>query len=322
MAVFVIAIHTGPFSEYDNGHLLGIYKAVVNLAVPFFFVASGFFVQNNMMKCESNEGKQEVISDTLKKYSISYVKWSIVYLPIAVCFYMTDNNMSIRAIIWDYIKGFFFIGEHYNSWALWYLLASIYAYSFVMIAFRMRLKKPVYYSLIVFISMIAISMTIAFRDGSGCLKMIVEPIKMANKMFVKGRIFTGIFYIPLGMLIKEFEQYISKYKKWKSLLVMLIITGIITCSRTGFYGYVYEISRAITVTVLFMYTICSDIICEYSSTFRSMSQTVYFIHLLIWSALYTIIYHEKTFGFVPFISTVTVCLCIAFLYEKVRRKNI
>ena len=50
MSIFVVAIHIHPFENCDNQIILSIYNSLVALAVPFFFISSGFLVA---AKCDA-----------------------------------------------------------------------------------------------------------------------------------------------------------------------------------------------------------------------------------------------------------------------------
>lgn len=47
MAVMVVALHTVVYCSYANDFFNRVGKALVDLAVPFFFIASGFFLWRN-----------------------------------------------------------------------------------------------------------------------------------------------------------------------------------------------------------------------------------------------------------------------------------
>lgn len=51
MAFCVIAIHTQPLVNCNNDSILSIYDSVVRLAVPFFFITSGFLLEK---KCDGS----------------------------------------------------------------------------------------------------------------------------------------------------------------------------------------------------------------------------------------------------------------------------
>ena len=71
-AVLVVAIHTKPFFDI-NFHLGILFQIITNVAVPFFFCISGYFIS---MKLREKE-------NYIKNYSIKilklYIFWSIVY---------------------------------------------------------------------------------------------------------------------------------------------------------------------------------------------------------------------------------------------------
>lgn len=48
MAIFVVAIHTHPYTCIENANLSFFIQKLISLSVPFFFVASGFFLWRKM----------------------------------------------------------------------------------------------------------------------------------------------------------------------------------------------------------------------------------------------------------------------------------
>lgn len=66
-AMCVIAIHTTPLINYNDKIVLGVYESFVRMAVPFFFITSGFFIGTKMSRqCDSNLVKV-IIRDFLCK---------------------------------------------------------------------------------------------------------------------------------------------------------------------------------------------------------------------------------------------------------------
>ena len=107
-AVMVIAIHTQPFSQYvwiDRG--AGV---ITRLAVPFFFVSTGFFLDFS----DANKVRKYII-----RLFALYAIWTIIYLPF--------SSLSVRSLL---LTG---VVEH-----LWYLPAAILA---VFLAFIVRAPK-------------------------------------------------------------------------------------------------------------------------------------------------------------------------------------
>ena len=49
-------------------------------------------------------------------------------------------GVPLRNSVLMYIRGFFFWGEQYNSWPLWYLLSTVYALMLILLLLRRKLS--------------------------------------------------------------------------------------------------------------------------------------------------------------------------------------
>ena len=67
MALVVFAIHTEPLLRCENIVVLNLYKAISDVAVPFFFIASGFLVFDKVIFLPKNE-QERMISNYAKKF--------------------------------------------------------------------------------------------------------------------------------------------------------------------------------------------------------------------------------------------------------------
>lgn len=137
MAFFVVAIHTRPLNNIGNLYISELYNIILNMAVPFFFMASGFLLASKLTNPYNSEENIHIIKAYLIKIVKLYLIWSIIYLPLAVYDYIV-SDISLQRAILLYIRGLFITGEHYNSWALWYLLSTIY--TLCIILFLLKIK--------------------------------------------------------------------------------------------------------------------------------------------------------------------------------------
>ena len=84
MAIFVVAIHTHPFKGIDSNLFVNIWNVIITFAVPYFFIASGFFLFLKVNK-ETDKSLQLVKIKTYGKRIIKlYIYWNILYLPITI----------------------------------------------------------------------------------------------------------------------------------------------------------------------------------------------------------------------------------------------
>lgn len=306
MAICVVAIHTQPLVNCTNEFLVRIYDGIINCAVPFFFLASGFLLA---IKLEWPFDSQKSIC-IIKKYIIKILKlyliWTVIYLPLALCEYI-HMNTSIIHIIYLYIKGFVFVGEHYNSWILWYLLSTIYALLFILILLKRHISP----------NAILICGFILLLTGMGCdalvqckdaLPKVLDLLKKVISFSItNGRILRGAFYIPCGMVLAN-----RKIPRWLSIIALFVCFP-----AKCLINHAYIKEALLSVCAIALFALIVDIKLKDSRVFpglRKMSTWMYFIHLYVWTFYYTLVYGEKMFGIDSFIVTVFICSLLSYIY--------
>lgn len=181
LSLMVVCIHTGVTSPMP-AEIGKFFNAIFNLAVPIFFVYSGYlFAYKNKMDKK----------DKLIKYSKHIVKlyilWSLIYLPICIqiCF---ENGWSIQECLHNYSEGFFKLGQHPYSWQLWYLWSLIFI-SIVLYIFELLKLGDKVEILICFI------LFLLFSGKSTSSEVYVNRIMYGNC--------AGIGYFAAGMLLRK-----------------------------------------------------------------------------------------------------------------------
>lgn len=311
MSVIVVAIHVEPLHHIHNPYLQVLSHAIFALPVPFFFIVSGFLLAERMKIGNGNVGyNSSIIKGSLFSYVKMYLIWSAVYLPIDII-HSIKEKMSLLDWLKRFFQGIFFIGEHYNSWVLWYLLSAIYALLILLLFIKHIGNKGLLFLFIIFVIISMFCDYASVHQLPGYFKYF--NIILSNT-FVNGRIFRGLFYIPLGMLI-------SNVKIKKGVQICLFVFGflinlcfdnalqtfgVIICS-VGLFLLVLEINLRNSMCFL---------------AFRKMSTCIYFIHLYVWTIMYTILYGEKKFGMKIFLITVVVSIAISLVYALLNIKII
>lgn len=111
-ALLIIAIHTSPLAKIsDMGNFI-LTRIVARIAVPFFFMASGFF----MLSRYDYMGKRLI--KFVKKTSVIYGISIIMYLPVNIL----NGYFKVDNLIPNFIRDILFDGTMYH---LWYLPAAI-----------------------------------------------------------------------------------------------------------------------------------------------------------------------------------------------------
>ena len=140
MALFVVALHVKPLEGCTITVVNKLYDCFAAMAVPFFFLAAGFLLAKKLQYPFRFEDSNRTIKRYIKSILTLYLIWSVVYLPLAVFHYVDEKRGPLKSAL-AYIRGLVLVGEHYNSWQLWYLLSTVYALLFVMLLLKNKQLK-------------------------------------------------------------------------------------------------------------------------------------------------------------------------------------
>ena len=327
MAFFVIAIHTHPLKNCQDERILTFFSNLFNLAVPWFFLTSGFLLALKLSPSDTSQNIR-VIRSKLKKTVILYLTWMLIYTPMAVYRFVSRKTPFSRSVLL-YLRGLFFTGEQYNSWPLWYLLSTIYALVWILFLIRLTDRSghlPSFLSGGIFkkgflpcaaflLSFLSCGITLLI-GYSGSLPFLLSAVrKLLTLSFRSSRILTGAIYIPLGMSL-------ARKKMPLSLNCFLFAAGFLLYyfyhgKLTGFYPLM-----ASTVGLFGMTASWHLKDRPVYPVLRRMSMIMYLIHMYVWAAWYTLVWHKKTDGPVSFLVTAAVSCLIAYLWQKhLRRKD-
>lgn len=114
--ILVIAIHTSPLTSVSVIGDFILTRAVARIAVPFFFMVTGFFVLPKLL--DDKENSNINLLAFLKKTSLLYLLSMFIYLPINIYAGYFNDSFTIMMLVKDIILN----GTFYH---LWYLPASI-----------------------------------------------------------------------------------------------------------------------------------------------------------------------------------------------------
>lgn len=305
LAFCVIAGHTNPMVRCHNETAVGIYYIILSYAVPFFFLSSAYLLGRKI-----NAAKDNIylpLDVYLKKTIRTYIYCSLLYLPLTIAYYI-KNDYSVSMMISDYWKGFVFLGEHYNSWQLWYLLSTIYALLFVriLIACKRNLFHVTLMGLCCLPLMLGIDELVSYE---GNLPAYLEFLRgLLQRTISTGRLLQGFVMIPLGLFLsthslsKRFSAFLFVVGFAFSFMPMQSISMIAnTASAVGFFGLALNTQLADS---------------SIYKTLRIMSTDMYVMHMWVWTIYYMLVYQEKTFGLDSFLVTAGVCMLLSYLKQK------
>lgn len=303
MAICVVAIHTHPFEHCTTIIVNNIYDSFVRMAVPFFFLSSGFLLAQKFETAFTSSKNIATARKYLLKIVKMYVVWTVVYLPMALYHFISSGKGALKSVLL-YIRGFVFVGEQYNSWHLWYLLSTIYALVFILILLYLKVspKKAITFSSIIFLISIGIDYLSAYTGNSNTF--IELFIKMIKVSIGSGRILTGLFYLPLGCFLVQKQPNLKV--SWSMLVSGYLLNVFVQNS--------YWSSFFVAISSIGLFCVINTIALPDSRVYpfvRKMSTIIYFLHMYVWSFYYALIYGEKTYGVDCFLVTIVICLAVS-----------
>ena len=316
MALCVIAIHTYPLANCTNPVVLVIYDSFVEAAVPFFFLATGYLLAVRMQWPYDSQESIGVIRNYLFKILKLYLIWSAVYFPLAIYDYIITGRSVISSVS-NYIQGLVFIGEHYNSWMLWYLLSAIYALIFILICLRCRVSPYVILAAGIIILFIGAGLDVLMPSEAVLSVFLQQLRKFISHTIANGRVLRGAFYIPCGMILAR-----KKPNLWISGIVFLAaFTGRCMISPV----FIKSILVAVYAAALFTVTVRIKLKnSELYPILRKMSTVMYFTHMYVWTFYYFIVYlhlGKTNYGADSFFVTTVICFIMAGTYIYIRDKE-
>jgi len=230
-AIFVIAIHTGPLMSYSEFADFLLTSIVARLAVPFFFMVSGFLLFRKLHNKPDQAMKalNTYISKILQIYIISI----LIYIPVNLYAGHYADGISVSVILSDIV----FNGTFYHLWYLPALILGVY------VVYVLSRKLSIYVVLIVTGLLYLIGL---FGDSYYGL---IEDIAVINSLYswmfsIFDYTRNGLFYAPifvaLGLLAASREgrqpRSHAGYAFFSMIaIIMLLFEGIIVSS--------FELSR-------------------------------------------------------------------------------
>lgn len=265
MSFLVIVIHTNAYNVVPG--------KVCNLAVPLFFVFSGFFMYKGYVK-----GGIEKVDNYLIKLVRMYVMYTVLYLPLTVYGYYI-NGKGLGEVSLSFVRNFLFVGEFYYSWPLWYLLALVVATGIIRIMLKKKVGITAIFATGVLMALAGYGLDYLHENATdGWMKRIVD---VYFDVFTRTRngFFIGLGYVTTGMLLAHCEEFICKYRYF--VAPAAVITGAV-------YGcdVFFSINVFVPVMACVIVALCGNMQhSRYGIWFRNISTMVYFFHMYIVFAL-------------------------------------
>ena len=320
-AIFIIIIHVNPFTSYSSVLSFGFRNIITVIAVPFFFLTSGFLFCTKLNSLEEKD-KSDYFKKYFKRLGLMYLLWSAIYFVFVAVEWATNGVVLMDVL--QYIKRFFFKGSYST---IWFLPALMTAVTIVYL-----LRKKLSYEKILILSIpfyIVACFGSSYYGIFSKLPVISDLYEMYFSFFetIKNGVLFGWVYVALGGILSErdFEKKPISY---------LIPTGIFYALMAGetvvqeYFGWstngVDTKFMLIPLTVfLFMFVMSLDIKSGPAFIWMRKLSLLMFLSQRIFLTLFEWFLQETIFvenSMIYFISILSLTLIFSVIFIKLSEK--
>ena len=267
-ACCVVMIHTQFSRKIGNGFFLQ--EMIFRLAVPFFFVTSGYlFKKKTSVELKKN----------LKKFGIIYILGSFIYMFLTYLKY--DFGYTF---IFDQILRILFLSADSVMWFIGSLIFSI-----ILVFHLGKNKKKIIISLIIAFILYLFGLFFTTYSFIPKNEFFTELSNYLSKTFYSNRnpIFSGYLYFGIGYFI---GQFLNDYKlSLKQLLIFIPInlfllileSKLIYQNVTNLIEYDFLIMHIPTIILIFLIIKNIKSLPINTIKIRKISMIMYYIHVAI-----------------------------------------
>lgn len=209
-ALLVVCIHFNPLNDINSDLNFWLTQILARIAVPFFFITSGFFGYLAMQE------KTKFIK-YIKRIIKLYLLYTIVYLPRIIYGWYVLEDFSMKTIV-RFIGAFFITSSYFH---LWYFVALIVASCIVY--FLINKVKDKYIVVIASVLYVVGVLGNAYKNLFVDLPIIGQIISLYTEFFssTKNGLFFGFLFVALGYMIRKYSYKIRNNTKIYAILVGL-----------------------------------------------------------------------------------------------------
>ena len=273
MSMLIVATHTSLFEGYIT--------PLVRLAVPAFFMISGYFFFSKVGRCDSKSQQNAYLKKSVKHNLKLYLFWFVLLLPLTL--YVREyHTMGFVGGILHLVRDFLFGSTFQSSW---YITALITGFALVLFLSR---KLPQWALVVIgavcyIPSLLSSNYEFLLTSSDGLLE-IGESL---SKVFLLPcRNFSvSILYIVIGKYLAE-KNYEGKTKKYTRTFLLAFAALVIEYLALCFSGVKIVNTDCYIALPFAAYYLCKvfltlDITCKHAMTMRKISTVSYCVHMAV-----------------------------------------
>jgi len=265
-AFLIVTIHTSPLSTYSESADFILTRIIARMAVPFFFMVSGFFL---LIGYSLQSDKLKIF---IKRTLLLYVFAIVIYIPINIYNgYFTRNNL-----LPNIIKDLVFDGTLYH---LWYLPAAIFGAAIAwFLVKKLEVKWAFGITFLLYIIGLFGDSYFGVSEQIPFMKRLYEYMFQLSDYTRNGVFFAPIFFVLGGVIANQTIRFSLK----RNLMGLIISISLMICE--GLFLHRLGIQRHDSMYIMIvpsMYFLFSTLTFWQGhrvSKLRTSAMVIYIIH--------------------------------------------
>ena len=273
LSILIVSTHTSLFEGYIT--------PLVRLAVPAFFMISGYFFFSKTNSCENMAQKKAYLKKSVMHNLKLYLFWFIVLLPLTL-YIRGYHTMGVFGGLLHLVRDFLFGSTFQSSW---YIIALITGFTLVLfLSEKLSQSALVIIGVILYIPSLLSSNYEFILDSCDSLRVIGDSL--STVFLLPCRNFSvSILYIVIGKYLAE-KNYEGKTKRY-TITFLLAFAALVAEYLALRYSGVKITNTDCYIAVPFAaYYLCKvfltlDIKCKCAIILRKISTVSYCAHMAV-----------------------------------------
>ena len=226
-AILIVIIHADPFGDYSKILSYGFRNIICTVAVPFFFISSGYIFISKINSLPTNEEKWQYYKKYILRLIKMYLCWSAVYF-VFVLIKWNRAGFSV-ALVLEYVRDFFFEGSYST---IWFLPALISAASIVFFLSRKLSYPKVFVAAIPFYMFALLGS--AYRYLAETVSILDKALSLYYSFFdtIKNGVLMGFIYVAIGGVFAS-GKLDFKMSKTKNIVLIAVFFVLLAIEEIG-----------------------------------------------------------------------------------------